>query len=114
MAAPSPAGPPPTMARSYIRLRLEGEAELARQFLVFGIDENRAIREDHRRDGPSALLDLLDPPQPCRVLVDVDPVIADALLGEESLGAPAVWTPRGAEHSDVGHGTDGDMTGRAA
>ena len=84
-------------------LGLEGETELARQLLIGGLDEDVGAVEDDRRDRPPALLQLLDVPQPVGVLVDVDPVVRDALLGEESLRALAVRTPRRAVDRDLRH-----------
>ena len=84
-------------------LGLEGEPELVRELLIGRIDEHVGRVEDDRRNRAPALLQLLDVLQAGGVLVDVDPVVGDALLGEESLRALAIGAPRGAVDGDLGH-----------
>ena len=84
-------------------LGLEREPELARQLLVGGLDEHVRPVEDDGRDRAAAFLQLLDVLEPGRVLVDVDPVVRNALLREESLRAFAVGAPRCAVDGDLRH-----------
>src|SRR5205807_1896956 len=93
-------------------LGLEGQAQPPRQLLVAGVDQGvAALREDDGGDGAAALLQLLDGAQALGLLVDVHPLVGDALLGEELLGTPAVGAPGRPVDGHVGHGRSASGSG---
>ena len=84
-------------------LGFEVKPELARQILVGGFEQVTPVAEDDGRDDAAAALQLVDDPHAGGALIDVDPVVRHALLGEESLGALAVRAPGRAVDGDVSH-----------
>src|ERR1039457_4886590 len=61
-------------------LGLEREPELARQLLVGRLDEHVGPVKDDRRNRAASLLQLLDVLQGGGIVVDVHPLVGDALL----------------------------------
>src|ERR1019366_7191975 len=84
-------------------LGLEREPELARQLLVGRLDEHVGPVKDDRRNRAASLLQLLDVLQGGGIVVDVHPLVGDALLRQESFRALAIGAPGSAVDGDPGH-----------
>ena len=76
----------------------------ARQLVVVRLKQHPAVAQHNGWDRPAAALQLLNVSPRGGVLVDIDPVVLDAVLREELLGTPAVRAPRRAIDGDLGHG----------
>jgi len=82
-------------------LRPRADPELGCQVRVRGLNQNRPVLKDNRRNYLLAIVGLLNVLSAFFVLVDVDPVIWNALLTEELFGSPTIGAPRSAVDLDV-------------
>ena len=82
-------------------LRLEAKPQLLGQLIVAGLHQEGAFREDDGRDDLLAIVLPTNEVSRCLVLIDVDPLIGDAHLTQELLGAAAIGAPGRSVHLDL-------------